>query len=136
MSSRRQRGPRVGLACVLAGVVAAMAAAAPAPGVAASRPRVEPDFPVTATDLTEGYAYNSPVLVADPTDDRFVAMANRLDAPEFGCALQLSGDGGRTWTPARPVSRLPPGADTCYAPEIAFDRSGRLYYLFESAWVR
>jgi len=91
---------------------------------------VEGDVAVTATDLRIKYANNSPLLVDDPTDGRFVAMANRLDGPQFGCALQVSGDRGRTWTTAHPVRRMPAGADRCYGSEAAFDRHGRLYYLF------
>lgn len=81
-------------------------------------------------DRALGPANNSPVLVEDPTDDRFVVMANRLDAPDFSCALQASGDGGRGWVTLNPVLSLPPGADKCYAPEVAFDRAGTLHYLF------
>lgn len=89
-----------------------------------------PEIAVTATDLVNEPANNSPVVVADPTNARFVVLANRLDAPDFGCALQISGDGGRGWAPANPVPVVPPGAEKCYAPEVAFDRQGILYYLF------
>ena len=85
---------------------------------------------MTATDLRRTEANNSPALAADPTQPRFVALAHRSDAPEFSCGLQLSGDGGRGWQPAYPVPNLPEGAEKCYAPEVAFDRKGKLYYLF------
>jgi hypothetical protein len=81
-------------------------------------------------DQALGPANNSPMLLADPTDGRFVVLANRLDAPDFGCALQISGDGGKSWLTVDPVATLPVGADKCYAPEVAFDQSGVLYYLF------
>jgi hypothetical protein len=97
---------------------------------AADRPSVIPEVPVTATDLRRGEANNSPALAADPTEARFVALAHRSDAPEFSCGLQVSGDGGRGWQPADPVPVLPEGAEKCYAPEVGFDRTGRLYYLF------
>ncbi len=42
----------------------------------------------------------------------------------------MSGDGGRGWLPVQPVPELPDGAEKCYAPEVAFDREGTLYYLF------
>jgi hypothetical protein len=87
-------------------------------------------MPATAMDLGVGPSNNSPVLVADPGQPKFVVLANRIDAPDFGCALQLSGDGGRTWIPANPVPKLPEGAEKCYGPEVAFDRQGVLYYLF------
>lgn len=92
--------------------------------------RVAPDIPATAMDEAVGPDNNSPALVADPGDSRFVVMANRLDGPDFSCALQLSGDGGASWISANPVPKLPQGAEKCYAPDAAFDRSGRLYYLF------
>ena len=94
------------------------------------RPSVLPDVPVTSVDERLQLGHNSPVLLADPGDPSFVILAHRLDNPEFNCALQVSGDGGRSWFPVRPVPELPPGTDRCYAPEIAFDRKGVLHYLF------
>lgn len=93
-------------------------------------PRVKLEVPVTPMNRAVELASNSPQLRADPTDPRFVVIAHRLDAPRFGCSLQVSGDGGRGWVTAQPLTELPPGADTCYAPEVAFDRDGLLYYLF------
>lgn len=107
-----------------------MAGGLAAPVAAAGAPRVVPDVPVTATDLRRGEANNSPALAVDPTESRFVALAHRSDAPDFGCGLEVSGDGGRGWQPADPVPELPPGAEKCYAPEVAFDGHGRLYFLF------
>ncbi len=110
---------------LLGGVIAVrglLAAGLPSPVVNVSA--------VTAMNLSAGVANNSPKIVADPKDSRFVVIANRIDAPDFGCTLQISGDGGKTWLSARPVPELPPGADKCYAPEVAFDRTGTLYYLF------
>lgn len=105
-------------------------AAGPLPAARADGgPVARTEWPVTATDLYDRPSNNSPVLAADPTDRRFVVLANRLDAP-FNCALQASGDAGRTWVTALPVRKLPKGADTCYGPEVAFDRQGVLYYLF------
>lgn len=88
------------------------------------------EVPVTAADLRLQPANNSPTLAVDPTDERFVVLANRLDNPDFSCALHASGDAGRTWEPAAPVRELPEGVEKCYAPEVAFDREGVLYYLF------
>lgn len=89
-----------------------------------------PELPVTATDLRRGEANNSPVLAVDPTQSRFLALAHRVDAPDFGCGLEVSGDGGRGWQPADPVPELSPRAEKCYAPEVGFDGHGRLYFLF------
>lgn len=94
------------------------------------RVRVAEEVPVTAMDQGIGWANNSPALVADPADSRFVVMANRLDAPTFSCALQVSGDGGRSWLTTSPVPKLPPGAEKCYAPEADFDANGLLQVVF------
>lgn len=101
-----------------------------AAGSGISRSNVKPDVPVTAMDLISKTSNNSPSLSTDPTDSRVVALANRIDGPDFGCALQLSGDGGRSWVSSNPVPELPLGAEKCYAPEVGFDRRGTLYYLF------
>lgn len=77
-----------------------------------------------------GVSSTSPLILADPDEPRFMVMANRVDAPDFGCALQVSGDAGRTWASSDPVPKLPEGAEKCYAPEVAFDAQGMLYYLF------
>lgn len=98
--------------------------------VASAPPEVMPETPVTPMQRANEPASNSPQLIADPNDTRFVVIANRLDAPRFGCSLQVSGDSGRGWITVQPVTELPAGADTCYAPEAAFDRDGILYYLF------
>lgn len=118
------------LAAVLIGVTSTAAALLMRTTAAASgAAHVTPQVPVTATDLISRPSNNSPELAADPTDPRFVVIANRLDAP-FSCSLQVSGDGGRGWLTVTPVSKLPGGADTCYAPEVAFGSDGTLYYLF------
>ncbi len=117
----------VAVLAAAAGATAATAGAAPPPVPAG---RVLPEVPVTAVDLQVGQANNSPMLLADPTDAGVLAVASRIDGPDFGCALHISVDGGRLWSPARPAPTLPAGAEKCYAPELAFDRDGLLYYLF------
>lgn len=115
----------------LAIVVGGTLALRPAANIAAvGAPEIAAEVPATAMDHAIGPANNSPTLLADPGDERFVVMANRLDAPDFSCSLQVSGDGGRGWRSVQPVRNLPAGAEKCYAPEVAFDASGRLYYLF------
>lgn len=128
----RQSGRRFAVLAVAAMVAGASLAARGLIGREAivGRPRVGPEMALTAMNHSVGPSNNSPTIVADPNDRRFVAMANRMDAPDFSCALQVSGDGGRNWVPADPVPELPKGAEKCYAPEIAFDDRGRLYYLF------
>lgn len=92
-------------------------------------PHLAAQVPVTATNLINRLSSNSPELAVDPTNSRFVVIANRLDA-SYNCGLQVSGDGGRGWLSVAPVPKLPLGAATCYAPEVAFGPDGRLYYLF------
>ena len=119
----------VGVLAVLAGAVLALGAVGNDDG-GSGPPEILPEVPVTPMDLSRGFANNSPNLAADPTDGRFVAMANRIDAPDFSCGLQVSGDRGRTWRSVNVFAELPPGADKCYAGEAAFDGDGTLYYLF------
>jgi len=114
---------------VLSGLLLGLGAL-PAQAAEPPLPKVEPDAPATAMSLTRPIANNSPVIVADPTNSRFVVLANRIDGPDFSCALELSGDGGHSWAPANPVPKLPEGAEKCYAPEVDFDSHGMLYYLF------
>ena len=97
---------------------------------AAATPRVEPDVPASAMNTQVGPANNSPQLASDPTTPGFVALANRLDGPDFSCALQVSDDGGNEWVTVNPVPKLPAGTAKCYAPEVAFDRKGTLFYVF------
>lgn len=94
------------------------------------RPTIGENLPATANAAVSAIASNSPMLAVDPTEPRFVVMANRIDADDFSCALQVSGDGGQNFVPANPVPTLPEGAEKCYGPEVAFDKDGVLYYLF------
>lgn len=134
-SSRQRRGVASAVLLTLGAVAVAtgtglvgwFALARPA-GPQIARPG--PQTPVTATDQGAGTANNSPVLAADPADPRFVALANRIDAPDYGCGLHVSGDGGGGWTPVDPVPELAPGTERCHAPEVAFGPEGRLYFLF------
>jgi len=118
----------VGLSAVVLVAVSLIGGAGPAG--AGSPPQVGPNVPVTPENLVDLTVSNSPLLVADPTEARFVVLANRRDGPDFSCGMQVSGDGGSTWVTANPVPALPPGAEKCYAPEATFDRHGRLYFLF------
>lgn len=121
--------PAVIVALAVAGAMVVTGTVSLRPAGSAA-PTVGPEVPVTAMDMLQTPSNNSPVVSVNPTDSRLVVLANRVDAPAFGCALQISGDGGRTWMGAVPVPALPPGADTCYGPEVAFDPDGVLHYLF------
>lgn len=119
----------VGLVAAVAVALAALPAI-----VAAAEPAGDVDVgaqgPATANDLHAPAAHNSPELAVDPTDARLVALAYRTDNPEFSCGLALSGDGGRSWIDGAPLAGLPDGVDHCYAPQVAFDADGTLYFLF------
>ena len=92
--------------------------------------RASANVPVTPMDRETQVANNSPELLEDPIQPRLLLMANRVDFPDFSCALQASGDFGHGWVRLDPVPVLPEGVQKCYAPEIAFNSSGKLYYLF------
>ncbi len=127
--ARSSRAVRSTLAAGAAVTFAATLVASASPAFANGGVSVRANVPVTATNLIAKTANNSPSLASDPTDRRFVVIANRIDGPDFSCALQASGDGGASWvSPALP--KLPEGAEKCYAPEVSFDRRGTLYYLF------
>lgn len=132
------RGERAqGVILLLAGPVYLFSVAVTPPGFVNSAsterpadPRVEFDVPVTATDQVGGSARNSPIVVADPTDPDVLVTAARIDARAYGCELDISTDGGRSWVGRRLIRQLPPGAASCYAPQVAFDGSGRLHLVF------
>ena len=116
----------------------ASAAAAPlllvaltsATAAAAAPPTARAEVPVTAVDERLALANNSPVLAVDPRDKRVLVAASRRDSPDFGCALHVSGDSGRSWLPANPIPKLPEGVEKCYGPELSFGADGRLWLLF------
>jgi hypothetical protein len=117
------------IVCVLV-LVAAFALVPAARAPAKDEIRVLPDAPVTPEDLRIQPGNNTPAILSHPDEPRFVAIANRLDNPDFACALHLSGDGGRTFVGVNPVPELPSGAEKCYQPNVAFDAEGRLLFQF------
>lgn len=117
------------IATILTIAVAAAALALSVSTLQSGRSQVQ-EIPVTPSAPGLGWARNSPLLARNPLDARRIVLAHRWDAPEFGCGLWLSGDGGDTWAAANPVPILPAEAERCYAPELAFGPDGTLYYLF------
>ena len=121
-----RRRAAIALALVLAG----------AAGVVLS-PVVEPessarvlggDRPVNpgATDLGDISANNSPTLARNPRDPANLAVANRIDSPDFSCALQVSFDRGARWRRTRVP--IPEGeGPKCYAPDVTFAADGTLH---------
>jgi len=86
------------------------------------------DRPVNpgATDLGDISANNSPTLARNPREPTNLAVANRIDSPDFSCALQVSFDGGTRWRRTRVP--IPEGeGPKCYAPDVTFAADGALH---------
>lgn len=82
-----------------------------------------------ATDLRDIAANNSPTLVRSPVDAARLVVVNRIDSPEFACAVHLSSDGGATWS--RLAIPLPRDEEPkCFAPDAAFGADGTLHVSF------
>ncbi|MDQ4096262.1 MAG: hypothetical protein M3144_00105, partial [Actinomycetota bacterium] len=96
---------------LVASAMVAGVASGPAGAQSPEAPVVQQDVPVTAVDLRKSEAANSPSVVVDPENPAFAVTAYRVDSPDFSCGLAVSGDGGRSWVPARPVPLLPRGAE-------------------------
>ncbi|MDQ4096542.1 MAG: glycoside hydrolase, partial [Actinomycetota bacterium] len=88
--------------------------------------------------LTRIDAINSPTILHNPTDASNLVAAYRVDRPNYSAALQHSDDGGKTW--AATELPLPNGTRQCsatiankpcpFAPDMAFDRDGKLYVIY------
>jgi hypothetical protein len=112
-------------------VAAAVAAAAPT-AAAASSPAVEAARQVS-TDPAPTRAYEGAAVAVDPKDRQTIAVAD-ADAYSSRCHLQLSRDGGLTWTER--TSPQPAEYQQCVysqmGPTVAvtFASDGTLYYAF------
>lgn len=82
-----------------------------------------------ASDPTDIRSNNSPTVVRNPTTANNLVVVDRIDTPEYGCALHVSLDGGAEWTDA-PLP-LPEGEEPkCFGPDAAFASDGTLYVSF------
>lgn len=81
-----------------------------------------------ASDPADISSHNSPTLVRNPRREANLVVANRIDTPRFACALQVSVDGGASWSQT-PVP-APVGERSCYSPDVTFDTAGTLYLSF------
>ncbi|MFN2606567.1 MAG: sialidase family protein [Acidimicrobiales bacterium] len=128
MRASRRRLVLGGAALVMAGTVGVVAASR----LAGSPARlVGGDVPVLAdaSDPLVVTAENSPTVVADPTDAAHLAVAHRVDLPAVSCGVEVSFDGGATWTAAG--IPFPPGESVpCFSPDVAFDGAGRLHLAY------
>ncbi|MGH9177565.1 MAG: hypothetical protein ACRD0N_03290 [Acidimicrobiales bacterium] len=133
--SASRRGVPMLLAFLGAGLLALGAglaiigASRPGPSVAVEGPPA----PIAAggLDQTDLRANNSPTLARDPTDARHLVVVNRIDLPQYSCALHESRDGGATWQPgAIPFPAGEELPERCFAPDAVFDVEGNLYVSF------
>jgi hypothetical protein len=82
-----------------------------------------------ATDATDIRSNNSPTVVRNPTSAGNLVVANRIDAPGFGCGLHISFDGGAEWADSQVP--LPEGEEPkCFGPDAVFASDGTLYVSF------
>ncbi|MDQ6777932.1 MAG: glycoside hydrolase [Actinomycetota bacterium] len=89
------------------------------------------DAPVNpgATDPADISAHNSPTIVTDPVRPSNLAVSSRIDTPFFSCSLDVSHNGGATWTQT-PVPAPKGEQAKCYAPDVAYSIGGTLYLIF------
>jgi len=79
-------------------------------------------------------SHSSPAVAVDPTRPSALAVANRMDSPQFNCSLSVSTTSGLTW---RPVPFTPaPDAPNCFWPDVAYDGEGRLLLLYTATGGR
>jgi hypothetical protein len=75
-------------------------------------------------------AFNSPAIVASPTDPETMVVAARVDRPQLGAAVYRSADAGRTWSAVE--LPLPAGEVRAHAPDLVFDGAGTLFATFHT----
>lgn len=79
-----------------------------------------------ATNPLDLSANNSPALVRNPVDEANLVAANRVDSPEYSCAVNVSFDGGGRWAQT-PIPAPPGEGRKCFAPDAVFAADGTLY---------
>ena len=84
-----------------------------------------------ARDDSDVRAHNSPTVARNPVHPSNLAVAARVDTPEYSCSLHISHDDARTWAevpiPFPEGEELPP---RCFAPDVAYGGDGVLYLAF------
>jgi len=112
-----------------AGGALLVATSSPSAGLAGR----SPDAPVNpgATNAGDITANNSPSLAANPHRPGRLAVVNRIDQPNFSCALYISADDGGRWQPASlPFPTGEEAPPRCFAPDVAYGHEGTLYASF------
>lgn len=84
--------------------------------------------PVLVGDIGVVTVNNSPAIVRNPQNPANVVVVSRVDRPGFSAAINVTTDGGRTWTTTTPP--LPPELDRPFAPSAAFSPEGILYVTY------
>jgi hypothetical protein len=88
-----------------------------------------PVLPSSADNPGDIRAYNSPTLVQNPVRPANLAVSSRIDTPFYSCALDVTYDGGASWSQT-PIP-APRGQEAkCFAPDVAFSSEGTLYLSF------
>jgi hypothetical protein len=88
-----------------------------------------PVLPSSAENPGDIRAYNSPTLVQNPVRPANLAVSSRIDTPFYSCALDVTDNGGASWSQT-PIP-APPGQEAkCFAPDVAFSSDGTLYLSF------
>ncbi|MEA2143923.1 MAG: hypothetical protein QOI64_2353 [Solirubrobacteraceae bacterium] len=126
-SGRRSRGAA---AALLVAGAAALGVSTGFHGHTTIRP-AGPDLPVNpgARNPADISANNSPALAQNPRRPAELAIANRIDSPDYSCALRVSHDHGVHWSSVKvPIPRGE--GHKCYAPDVAFGADGTLHMSF------
>ena len=79
-----------------------------------------------ALDLS---GHNSPTVVRNPRNEANLAVTSRIDTPRYSCALNVSFDGGASYTQT-PIPAPAGEEPKCYAPDAVFGSDGTLYLSF------
>jgi hypothetical protein len=122
--------PRAAAAALLVAGAAALAVSTGFQGHVTIRPAGR-DLPVDAgaRDPADISANNSPALAQNPRRPAELAVANRIDSPDYSCALRVSHDHGVHWSSVRvPIPRGE--GHKCYAPDVAYGADGALHMSF------
>ena len=120
----------VGISLLIAGAGSFLTGSSLAVGegrlIAANRP-----VNAGAEDPLNIDAHNSPSVARNPVDPANVVVVNRIDTPNFSCALQVSRDDAVSWKqteiPFPQGEEVPP---RCFAPDASFGADGTLHVSF------
>jgi hypothetical protein len=128
VSTARLKRPRAALAAVLviAGAIAIALSATFGEQHEIKLARANVPVDRGARDPADISANNSPSIARNPRDRAMLAVVNRVDSPDYSCALHVSRDRGARWSRVRvPIARGE--GHKCYAPDVDFAADGTLH---------